>query len=653
MRRATLLIAALLAFAGFAVPSASASTASPNLKIVLIVGATGSVTPSYRSNMDEVAATATKYSTDITKIYSPNATWAAVSSALQGANIVVYMGHGNGFPSPYSSTLSPNKVDGFGLNAKAGSGDDNNTYYGESYISSQIRLAPNALVILSHLCYASGNSESGKPQPTLAVAKQRIDNFAAGFRQAGASTVIADGNNNPSYYLDALFTTHQTMDQLWRADPWSAGHVFTFASVRTPGDTALGDPNGLSGSTYTNFYRSMVVKPGTTTDDVIAGVPASVAPSTPSTYVAMTPVRLLDTRTGNGLGGAFVSAVPRTFAVAGRGGVPATATAVTGILTVTGSTSGGYVALGPLATATPSTSTLNFPRGDTRATGVTVTLGAGGTLSAVFRGSGGTTALVFDVTGYFTPDTSGATYVAMTPVRLLDTRTGNGLGGAFVSAVPRTFAVAGRGGVPATATAVTGILTVTGSTSGGYVALGPLATATPSTSTLNFPQGDTRATGVTVTLGAGGTLSAVFRGSGGTTALVFDVTGYFTPDTSGATYVAMTPVRLLDTRTGNGLGGAFVSAVPRTFAVAGRGGVPATATAVTGILTVTGSTSGGYVALGPLATATPSTSTLNFPRGDTRSNGVNVALGAEGVLSITSTATTQVVFDVTGYFVGP
>ncbi len=381
---------------------------------------------------------------------------------------------------------------------------------------------------------------------------------------------------------------------------------------------------------------------------------AVVMPLAGATYVALTPVRLLDTRTGNGLGGAFVSAVPRTFAVAGRGGVPATATAVTGILTVTGSTSGGYVALGPLATATPSTSTLNFPRGDTRATGVTVTLGAGGTLSAVFRGSGGTTALVFDVTGYFTPDTSGATYVALTPVRLLDTRTGNGLGGAFVSAVPRTFAVAGRGGVPATATAVTGILTVTGSTSGGYVALGPLATATPSTSTLNFPRGDTRATGVTVTLGAGGTLSAVFRGSGGTTALVFDVTGYFTPDTSGATYVALTPVRLLDTRTGNGLGGAFVSAVPRTFAVAGRGGVPATATAVTGILTVTGSTSGGYVALGPLATATPSTSTLNFPRGDTRATGVTVTLGAGGTLSAVfrgSGGTTALVFDVTGYFV--
>ncbi len=445
----------------------------------------------------------------------------------------------------------------------------------------------------------------------------------------------------------------------WTAPADNGGSPITgYAVTSSPDGKTCTTPGPLSctvgGLANGTAYTFTVTASNAAGPSLPSAPSAVVMPLAGATYVALTPVRLLDTRTGNGLGGAFVSAVPRTFAVAGRGGVPATATAVTGILTVTGSTSGGYVALGPLATATPSTSTLNFPSGDTRATGVTVTLGAGGTLSAVFRGSGGTTALVFDVTGYFTPDTSGATYVAMTPVRLLDTRTGNGLGGAFVSAVPRTFAVAGRGGVPATATAVTGILTVTGSTSGGYVALGPLATATPSTSTLNFPKGDTRATGVTVTLGAGGTLSAVFRGSGGTTALVFDVTGYFTPDTSGATYVAMTPVRLLDTRTGNGLGGAFVSAVPRTFAVAGRGGVPATATAVTGILTVTGSTSGGYVALGPLATATPSTSTLNFPKGDTRATGVTVTLGAGGTLSAVfrgSGGTTALVFDVTGYFV--
>ncbi len=71
------------------------------------------------------------------------------------------------------------------------------------------------------------------------------------------------------------------------------------------------------------------------------------------------------------------------------------------------------------------------------------------------------------------------------------------------------------------------------------------------------------------------------------THLIFDVTGYFVPTISGATFVPLTPARLLDTRFGIGLSGPFHADVPRTFQVTGRGGVPAEATAVTGNLTVT------------------------------------------------------------------
>ena len=65
-------------------------------------------------------------------------------------------------------------------------------------------------------------------------------------------------------------------------------------------------------------------------------------PTTP-----LDPSRLLDTRTGNGLTGTFKSHVARTFQVTGRGGVPASAVAVTGNLTVTGQTAAGYLYLGP------------------------------------------------------------------------------------------------------------------------------------------------------------------------------------------------------------------------------------------------------------------------------------------------------------------
>jgi flagellar hook assembly protein FlgD len=268
-RLVPVLVAGLLAVAGAIAPSPLASAAaavSSDPKIVLVVGATQSATSSYRSGMDEVYATARQYSSNVVKVYSPDATWAAVRAAMQGASIVVYMGHGNGFPSPYRTSPYPASQNGFGLNAAAGQGDSNNVYYGESYISGSVTLAPNAVVILNHLCYASGNSEPGQPEPTLAVAEARIDNYAAGFLAAGARAVIADAHSDASWYVDQLFTTHQTLDQLFRAKPWGAGNTFTFESMRSPGFTAYSDPDEAAPAA--EFYRSMVAGPTLRTDDV-------------------------------------------------------------------------------------------------------------------------------------------------------------------------------------------------------------------------------------------------------------------------------------------------------------------------------------------------------------------------------------------------
>jgi outer membrane protein assembly factor BamB len=256
--------------------------------------------------------------------------------------------------------------------------------------------------------------------------------------------------------------------------------------------------------------------------------------------------------------------------------------------------------------------------------------------------------------------TSGATYHALTPTRLLDTRDGTGgLSGPLSSHAAETFMVTG-GVVPANATAVTGNLTVTGQTSGGFLFLGPSATNNPTSSTLNFPVGDDRANAVTVALGTGGTLSVTFVAPhpGPTAFVIFDVTGYFTPDTSGAFFVPLSPARILDTRDGTGgLSGPLGTHAAATFAVGGHGRVSTNAIAVTGNLTVTGQTSNGFLFLGPSATNNPTSSTLNFPVGDDRANAVTVALsGSGGSLSVTFVAptsgpTTQVVFDVSGYFV--
>ena len=381
-----------------------------------------------------------------------------------------------------------------------------------------------------------------------------------------------------------------------------------------------------------------------------------VAIPTPATYHAITPVRALDTRTGNGLSGKLYASTPRTFVVAGRLGVPANASAVTGNVTVVNAGNGWAVYLGPDPVASPATSTINFKAGQVTGNGLTVALSLTGTLSATYISTAGSsTDLVFDVTGYFTPDGTGATYHPMNPARLLDTRSGVGLSGRLSAGVPRTFTVAGRMGVPANATAVTGNVTVVNPTNAWAVYLGPVAQSSPSTSTINFNSGEVKGNSLTVALGTGGTLSATYISTAGNyTDLVFDVTGYYTPDATGARFVPISPARLLDTRSGNGLSGKLAANTPRTFLVAGRGGIPATAVGVTGNVTVVNQTNAWAIFVGPTAQSYPTTSTLNFGYGEVKGNGLTVALASQGTLSVTyisSTGnTTDLVLDVTGYY---
>jgi hypothetical protein len=382
------------------------------------------------------------------------------------------------------------------------------------------------------------------------------------------------------------------------------------------------------------------------------------APFTGATFHPLSPSRLVDTRIGNGLPGKLVAGVPGTFQVTGRFGISAGAVAITANVAAVNEGAVASLYLGPGPLASPPTATMNFNHNDTRASGSTIALSPAGTISATYMAASGTTDLVLDVTGFFTPDSSGDTYHPLTPVRLLDSRHANGLSGKFKPSAPRQFQVTGRGGVPASARAVTGNLTVTDATGSWAAYIGPAPIARPGSSTINFVKGQTRANSLTVQLSPTGTLWATFMGSGKSTVdLVFDVTGYYTADLTGSEYVPLTPVRLLDTRSGIGLAGKFVARAPRTFGVWNLGNVPGTATGVTGIVSVYNQTSTWAVFVGPDPIANPTTSSLNFVVGDNCSNGFTVPLSPTGTLSATYLSgagkTTNVLVVITGYFVGP
>lgn len=228
-------------------------TNAASIKVVVVVGPVGSKTAEYKTSAKYYASLARSYGASVTEIYSPYATWSRVKAAAQGANLLIYLGHGNGYPSPYGAFQRYTK-DGFGLNATSGNGNYNVKYWGEYYIDRDIQMAKNAVVILNRLCYASGNSEWGSANPTKSTAMKRADNYAAGFLHAGAKAVFAEAIQSVSYTIRGLFRRNLTMNTLFIDQPNAADvRDFYFYSSRTSGARAHLDPP-LAGK----YWRSVV-----------------------------------------------------------------------------------------------------------------------------------------------------------------------------------------------------------------------------------------------------------------------------------------------------------------------------------------------------------------------------------------------------------
>ncbi|HEY3523677.1 MAG TPA: hypothetical protein VGK63_08230 [Candidatus Limnocylindrales bacterium] len=249
--RAVALIASSLALVGLLAVPATASASSK--KVVVVVGPVGSETSNYKDSARRYADYARSLGASVTEIYSPNATWRRVKNALQGANLLIYLGHGNGWPSPYYPFNTYTK-DGLGLNARLDHGNSNVKYYGEYYLDTKVQMASNAVVILNRLCYASGNNEWGDGYPSRKTAKKRIDNFGYGFLHAGAKAVFATAIDSVHHVIHDLFRTSRTMRTIFRSDPaYNGNWVGTFDSYRTGWARAMIDPDH-----HDHFYHSIV-----------------------------------------------------------------------------------------------------------------------------------------------------------------------------------------------------------------------------------------------------------------------------------------------------------------------------------------------------------------------------------------------------------
>lgn len=373
---------------------------------------------------------------------------------------------------------------------------------------------------------------------------------------------------------------------------------------------------------------------------------------TPSRFVPLVPARVLDTRTGIGgnlipLGHGVVTEVD----VTGVGAVPETGvTAVVLNVTAVDPSLPGFLTVWPSRDPVPTVSNLNFVPGQVVPNLVTVKVGRNGRVDVL--NSAGSTHVVADVVGYHTTEpVPGGLFTPLVPARVLDTRDGTGRGG-IVGAVAQGQAidlrVTGVGGVPAQGVDAVAInVTVDQPTSAGYVTTWPTGAPMPVASTHNFVPGLTVANLVLAKVGTDGQVS-LFNSSG-QTHLVADVVGYFSR--SGASFVPVSPRRLVDTRDGTG-GRLGTLGQQQSFAAQLATGwpVPGDASGVVTNVTAAETSTTSFLTVWPGESTRPLASTSNPRPGVPVPNQAYLRLGAGGVDVYNNTGRSHVIVDVFGYF---
>ena len=393
---------------------------------------------------------------------------------------------------------------------------------------------------------------------------------------------------------------------------------------------------------------------------IVVDPPAVVGPVSPpaaptpagSRFVPLPPVRAVDTRTGTGgRSGPLTAGEEHDLVLAGARGVPADATAVALNLTGTDATAATHLTVWPAGGVRPDTSVLNLVPGATAAS--LVVAGLGPTGATTVRNLAGQVHLVADVVGYWKRETGGL-YHPVAPARLLDTRTAGGGARRLDDTEIRTVAVAGRSGVPATATAVILNVTAVGPRRAGYLTVTPSG-ARSGTSSVNFAARQTVPNRVVTGLSSDGRIDVLASRA---THVLVDVVGWFGPSgaaaaSGGSAFHPVAPTRLVDSRNGTGTHrSAFGAAITRDVQTTGRAGIPAGATAAVVTLTATAPTAAeGFVAAFADGQRRPGTSDLNTAGGQTRSNLAVVQLSSKGRISLyNATGRTHVVVDVLGYY---
>jgi hypothetical protein len=320
----------------------------------------------------------------------------------------------------------------------------------------------------------------------------------------------------------------------------------------------------------------------------------------------------------------------------GRAGLPASGVAAVVVnVEVANPNAAGYVSVTPGCT-TSQTASQEYARGGTISNQLTVRLDDAGRMR--IRLSAGRALVLVDVAGYYSTDTGGDRFHAVPTTRANP-------GGTVVTAGTLAhLTVAGRG-IPddGTVDAVTATVEVFAPTAAGYIRVTPDLVESQ-TATQEFGAHQTISNLVTVQV-VGGKIE--LRMSAGSATVFVDINGYHSvpTDTTGDAFHPVSTARV------NPGGTTVASTADLHLAVAGHAGVPASATAIAGVVEVSAPTTAGYVRATPDLVVT-STATQEFVARQTISNAVAVGLAAGKIQLHMSAGRAALFVDVAGYF-GP
>jgi len=372
-------------------------------------------------------------------------------------------------------------------------------------------------------------------------------------------------------------------------------------------------------------------------------------------FTTLTPARMADTRVGGPTidgtysgDGIVKGGDVYEIKIAGRGAVPALASAAILNLTVTGGSGPGFATLHPCG-AVPNASSLNYATATTDPNEVISKLSASGSVCVFVLTD---VHVIVDAVGYIAATSN---FVSLAPSRFADTRPGlttvdGQFAGDGIVAGGTTYEVqiTGRNGVPASAATAAINVTVTGGAGPGFATTYPCGPV-PTASSLNYGMGATIPNELIAKLSPAGKICVFVLTD---VHLIMDVVGYM-PDSAG--YQTFDPARFADTRpgmptidgqfSGDGIvsGGTFYE-----VKISDRNGIATTASAAVINLTVTGGTGPGFATAYPCGTV-PTASSLNYGVGTTRPNELIAKLSSTGTICVFALTDVHVIIDVLGF----